>query len=449
MGSSLSLRTYARIGSAVSLVGRARLGSTLSLLSYANVGSTLSIRSYSRVSGQMSLMTVAYMGSSLSLRAYSRLGSSVSTMGCFRMASSLSLYDFVDIGSSMSLRSFARIGGSVSLGLNAKLHLSRADTYIGMGAGPAGGMEFTVGGTKAMDMTYDSGGGVVGGHLYGTWSADNTVSTSDRRLKTSIVDLRRSLVTELSPQKQEQAPVSSAVVAGDRAAWSSNAKDGPPKDADRAKTVSWVLRELRPVSFKFKKGPEAKYSRFGFIAQEVQQVLPSMVRDTADGKHLAVIYQDLIALLTLAHQVLEDKVTTLQTVADELEAKNAEHEASIEALNAKIDLLIKKPDERPEARVAQQPATVPVPTAAGDSQQNNQQLLQMLLQQQAKLQELEAKLVSQAVQSDSRIESSNATSMTSESIAEQTTTETASKPIPDTRTQVGSSERRLRRGVIV
>jgi len=323
-----------------------------------------------------------------------------------------------------------------------------------------------------MDMTYDSGGGVVGGHLYGTWSADNTVSTSDRRLKTSIVDLRRSLVTELSPQKQEQAPVSSAVVAGDRAAWSSNAKDGPPKDADRAKTVSWVLRELRPVSFKFKKGPEAKYSRFGFIAQEVQQVLPSMVRDTADGKHLAVIYQDLIALLTLAHQVLEDKVTTLQTVADESEAKHAEQEAknaeqeakiaqqeaSIEAQNAKIDLLIKKLDERPEARVAQQPATVPVPTAAGDSQQNNQmdammQLLQQQAleskQQQAKLQELEAKLVSQAVQSDSRIERSNSTSMTSESIAEQTTTETASKPIPDTRTQVGSSERRLRRGVIV
>jgi len=323
-----------------------------------------------------------------------------------------------------------------------------------------------------MDMTYDSGGGVVGGHLYGTWSADNTVSTSDRRLKTSIVDLRRSLVTELSPQKQEQAPVSSAVVAGDRAAWSSNAKDGPPKDADRAKTVSWVLRELRPVSFKFKKGPEAKYSRFGFIAQEVQQVLPSMVRDTADGKHLAVIYQDLIALLTLAHQVLEDKVTTLQTVADESEAKHAEQEAknaeqeakiaqqeaSIEAQNAKIDLLIKKLDERPEARVAQQPATVPVPTAAGDSQQNNQmdammQLLQKQAleskQQQAKLQELEAKLVSQAVQSDSRIERSNSTSMTSESIAEQTTTETASKPIPDTRTQVGSSERRLRRGVIV
>jgi len=327
-----------------------------------------------------------------------------------------------------------------------------------------------------MDMTYDSGGGVVGGHLYGTWSADNTVSTSDRRLKTSIVDLRRSLVTELSPQKQEQAPVSSAVVAGDRAAWSSNAKDGPPKDADRAKTVSWVLRELRPVSFKFKKGPEAKYSRFGFIAQEVQQVLPSMVRDTADGKHLAVIYQDLIALLTLAHQVLEDKVTTLQTVAEnaEQEARNAKQETKdavyeLEAKNAeqnaKIDLLIKKLDERPEARVAQQPATVPVPTAAGDSQQNNQmdammQLLQeqaksQLLQkqqfdlQQAKLQELEAKLVSQAVQSDSRIESSNATSMTSESIAEQTTTETASKPIPDTRTQVGSSERRLRRGVIV
>ncbi|CAK9010054.1 unnamed protein product, partial [Durusdinium trenchii] len=63
--------------------------------------------------------------------------------------------------------------------------------------------------------------------------------------------------------------------------------------SEEAEGVSWVLRQLRPVSFKFKNGPEAKYSRYGFIAQELQEVLPSVVRSVqTDGReHLAVAYQ--------------------------------------------------------------------------------------------------------------------------------------------------------------
>eukprot|EP00913_Durusdinium_trenchii_P014476 g13580.t1 len=101
-----------------------------------------------------------------------------------------------------------------------------------------------------------------GGHLHGTWTADNAVSTSDRRLKKSIIPLYEAM------KGQGQ--------------------------SEEAEGVSWVLRQLRPVSFKFKNGPEAKYSRYGFIAQELQEVLPSVVRSVqTDGReHLAVAYQD-------------------------------------------------------------------------------------------------------------------------------------------------------------
>merc|ERR1712209_80839 len=79
------------------------------------------------------------------------------------------------------------------------------------------------------------------------------------------------------------------------------------KATERKNPVGWVLRQLRPVSFQFRSGPEGKYSRYGFVAQELQQVLPSVVRGQGD-KHLSVVYQDMIALLTLAAQVLQDKV---------------------------------------------------------------------------------------------------------------------------------------------
>jgi len=92
--------------------------------------------------------------------------------------------------------------------------------------------------------------------------------------------------------------------------------------SERASTVGWVLRELRPVSFNFKDGPEAKYSRYGFVAQELQQVLPGVVRGQGE-EHLKVAYQDLIALLTLAAQVLQEKVSTLEETVMQLRGETA------------------------------------------------------------------------------------------------------------------------------
>ena len=39
--------------------------------------------------------------------------------------------------------------------------------------------------------------------------------------------------------------------------------------AETEDSLSWILRALRPVAYRFKRGAEAKYQRFGFIADEV------------------------------------------------------------------------------------------------------------------------------------------------------------------------------------
>merc|ERR1712048_181745 len=83
---------------------------------------------------------------------------------------------------------------------------------------------------------------------------------------------------------------------------------------------SWLLRQLRPVSFRFRRQPEAKFSespqRFGFLADEVQHVLPDIVRTMSSYRGhrdvKAVAYQDLIALIVAAQQAQQQQVAVLQ-----------------------------------------------------------------------------------------------------------------------------------------
>merc|ERR1719287_119312 len=84
---------------------------------------------------------------------------------------------------------------------------------------------------------------------------------------------------------------------------------GNPKTREES-AVSWVLRELRPVSFRIKFMSESKQLateqlRYGFVAQEVERVAPNLVVKSegsgGDGK-LSLIYKDLLAVLTLAFQ---------------------------------------------------------------------------------------------------------------------------------------------------
>jgi hypothetical protein len=86
------------------------------------------------------------------------------------------------------------------------------------------------------------------------------------------------------------------------------------QEATTAEAVSWILRELRPVSFKFRRGPESKYARYGFVAQELVRVLPQIVREI-DGYH-HVRYQDIVAVLTLTAQQQQDQLEKLEKTVE-------------------------------------------------------------------------------------------------------------------------------------
>jgi hypothetical protein len=195
----------------------------------------------------------------------------------------MSVLDFGSIGSSLSLRSFCRMGSSFSISgtinLNSDLRITSSSAKISA---------MSSGGTVTQRITMPQSGNAV---LHGTWFADNAVDSSDRRLKENIAPLGIHL------EKRR------GFVRGASGATSS--------DSTEDSAVSWVLRELRPVSFSFKAGVDAKSlpreQRFGFVAQEVERVTPSLVYnsqgDTAGDTPLgtlSLLYQDLLAVLTLA-----------------------------------------------------------------------------------------------------------------------------------------------------
>ncbi|CAJ1400431.1 unnamed protein product [Effrenium voratum] len=240
------------------------------------------------------------------------------------MASSALTFDTATFGSSLSLRSLARTGSEISV--HSRVRLGADNTYVAYST-------FIELDNDNIPVLYDtvqvyadiSGSakrGITikgdGGRLHGAWVADVAVSTSDRNLKNSIMPLYQTF----------------------------HGRGGDTKDVSGG--VSWVLRQLRPVSFKFNKGPEAKYSRYGFVAQELREVLPSLVRDIkGDGSegHLAVVYQDLIALLTAAAQMLQEKVS-------KQEAKITRLEEQLVAVHEKLDMLLDLNAKRQERQMA-------------------------------------------------------------------------------------------------
>lgn len=74
-----------------------------------SVDSSMSLRSFSRLGASISVLDFVHLGSSLSVRSFCRLGSSISVgAGCARFGSTLAVLDFGDMSPSLSLRSFSQ-----------------------------------------------------------------------------------------------------------------------------------------------------------------------------------------------------------------------------------------------------------------------------------------------------------------------------------------------------
>jgi len=230
------------------------------------------------------------------------MGSALSLFGLGRMGSSVSVFDFTHIGSSLSVRSFARLGSSLSAAGTIQAPNTVAfspNTYMYYTGTE---LQFYMGGSQVLVMDNS------GGNLHGTWVATTAVVVSDRRLKKDIKPLQRSLRDIWTQQAPESDTASADVTA-----------TAPAKGEDAG--ALWMLRQLRPVSYYFKKGSESKYMRFGFIADELESVVPQVVRQ-GRSKELSnpktVAYSDLIALLTAAAQGQQQVIERQQGRMDKL-----------------------------------------------------------------------------------------------------------------------------------
>ncbi len=84
-----------------------------------------------------------------------------------------------------------------------------------------------------------------------------------------------------------------------------------------------TLMKLRPVSYHWKDKRDAKL-HYGFIAQEVQAVIPDLVDTGTDAQHtLSMSYQDLTSFLVKATQDLKSENDQLKKRLDALEARLA------------------------------------------------------------------------------------------------------------------------------
>jgi len=78
-------------------------------------------------------------------------------------------------------------------------------------------------------------------------------------------------------------------------------------------------------------------TRYGFVAQEVEQVLPNLVHGSGD-QHRGLVYQDLLAVLTLAMKEQEKAI-------QESDAEVIEAQREVQSLLEQADMLERYLDE--------------------------------------------------------------------------------------------------------
>lgn len=341
VGSTLSLRGFMRLGSSLSVVTSAGWQTSLttcplSVIGATTLGSSLSLRSFGRLGSAVSVFGAAKLGSSLALRSFSRLGSAISLFSVATLGSSMSVFDSCALGSSLPARSFAQPGSGLAVYGGATLKVGTpninsiqfdTNTYVKYVEGANDYLQFWSNGFRAIDMEIVATPATTDPkRLHGTWTypSSGTVN-SDRRLKTEITPLRRTL-----QGMQTQGEIAT----------------GQKKKGDGA---LWMLRQLRPVSYSFKAGSESKYMRFGFIADELETTVPQLVRSggTEQGLENAKKVQmfDLIALLTAAGQSQQEVIENQERLMDQVESE-------FEAFKAELKLLKELKEKKRQANRA-------------------------------------------------------------------------------------------------
>merc|ERR1719324_1447481 len=141
------------------------------------------------------------------------------------------------------------------------------------------------------------------------------------RMNLESIPLRKEYDTGLNCRSNQSAP-SPVPLLGPCAEGAAPSAQGPKSGTGDG--ALWLLRQLRPVSYSFRRGMDSKFMRFGFIADELESVVPEVVRRPGDREvtdQKAVVYQDLIALLAAASQSQQKLIEQQQSRVDQLETK--------------------------------------------------------------------------------------------------------------------------------
>jgi cytoskeletal protein CcmA (bactofilin family) len=237
------------------------------------IAGTLTIgSSFAAIGRRISVTDILVMGM-ISLASMTSIGSEV------YMGSSLSIAGDVCTGSNLSVESHINVGDyiSVSNAIVMKSWGGTQDIQLSISAGLAVGGNLSVQSNIRLSETSNIYAGSdmrvsfsnSRGILKGVWESDYAISTSDRRFKKNIVPLENVLMSINSTN---------------------------------------IIDLLRPVAFEMI-DDESGRPRYGFIAQELENVLPSLVVAEKDDQGTkTVLYQDLIALLTVIVQQQEEEL---------------------------------------------------------------------------------------------------------------------------------------------
>jgi hypothetical protein len=102
------------------------------------------------------------------------------------------------------------------------------------------------------------------------------------------------------------------------------------------------ILKLRPVSY-FLKKDELKQTQMGFIAQEVEPIIPEIVvKPSKPEEFYAMRYEQLIPVLTKAIQEQQAIINDLKKTVSEVNAKNERLEKGMENLESKLDAVLKR-----------------------------------------------------------------------------------------------------------
>jgi len=147
-------------------------------------------------------------------------------------------------------------------------------------------VEFYIAASRSLQITGQTGGG---GKLHGTWTADNSVTTSDRRLKTDISPLQETLLLSSAGKT--------------------------PEVADGLSPAQRIISQLRPVSFRYLAFGDRRY---GFLADEVEEVMPDLViTENDENRTKKLMLHDFIALLVSGVQSQQQVLETISRRGEE------------------------------------------------------------------------------------------------------------------------------------